>query len=108
MSDLKTELFSQIDELQLRYWQFCEKNDLDDTLPPDEQYEISVSQQRWIDRHLDTIKDLEMQLLSNGKIVKQNASKDDNDIIDNDELHSDYHADMSQMSIESGLPNFYQ
>jgi alpha-galactosidase/6-phospho-beta-glucosidase family protein len=40
------------DELDERYINFCEKHDLDCTIPAEEQVYLTTPQQMWIDRHI--------------------------------------------------------
>lgn len=43
------------DKLDERYINFCEKHDLDFTIPAEEQVELTTPQQMWMDRHLTNI-----------------------------------------------------
>jgi ribosome assembly protein YihI (activator of Der GTPase) len=48
-------------ELNKRYTDFCLKNDLEDSLKPDEQYQLSDGQQCWVDAHISRVTEAKLR-----------------------------------------------
>ena len=66
-----------IETLELRYLLFCEKHDLETELQADEQYDLSQSQQNWIDRHLDSLAQLNIELMALQAIESDKPESDE-------------------------------
>ena len=77
-----------INELEERYFAFCDKHDLDPYLQADEQFDLNESQQKWIDRHLNKITHLNIEL---------NALSTEQSALDEESLHA------AHMEIPSAL-----
>jgi hypothetical protein len=51
-------------ELNKKYTSFCLKNDLESTLSPEEQYELSDGQQCWVDAHISRVTEARLRDLT--------------------------------------------
>jgi hypothetical protein len=93
-------------KLNEKYITFCNKQGIDEDLKPQEQYDVNESQQLWIDRHLNAVSSLRVQMLLSTKYVitiDEDVTNDDLELHNNDD---DMWADKALLTSDTLMSNF--